>query len=141
MVNPCIIQWTPVLYGVPLYYMVYPCVIQCTPVLYSVPLYYIVYPCIIQWTPVLYGGPLFYIVDPCYGEPLYYIVDPCYSEPLYSPYNTGETAAERQEMTRAMANRIDDLESMLNTTEAHSMTQLSEVGKDLDIWEMKVGFI
>lgn len=50
-------------------------------------------------------------------------------------YQCPETAKERHEMTRAVARRISDLESVLQTTEQHSLTQLTTVAKDLDKWE------
>lgn len=40
-------------------------------------------------------------------------------------------------MTVAVSNRIRDLESVLHTTEQHSLTQLQEVALDIDSWETK----
>ena len=54
-------------------------------------------------------------------------------------YQCPETAAERQEMMAAVNNRIYDLQSVLKTTEDHSVTQLTEVAQEIDIWETKVG--
>ena len=53
-------------------------------------------------------------------------------------YQCPEKAAERKEMTRAVGQRIVDLESVLETTEQHSVNLLSEVAKDLEKWETKV---
>ena len=53
-------------------------------------------------------------------------------------YQCPEKASERQEMTRAVGQRISDLESVLETTEQHSVTQFTEIAKDLSIWETKV---
>lgn len=53
-------------------------------------------------------------------------------------YQCPETAAERQEMTVAIENRISDLQSVLQTTEAHSVTQLNEIALELDTWQTKV---
>lgn len=53
-------------------------------------------------------------------------------------YQCPETAAERQEMTVAIHNRINDLQSVLQTTEAHSVTQLNEIALELDTWQTKV---
>ena len=49
-----------------------------------------------------------------------------------------ETAAERTEMAVAIGNRINDLRSVLQTTEAHSVTQLNEIAQELDVWQTKV---
>ena len=40
-------------------------------------------------------------------------------------------------MTVAVSNRIRDLESVLHTTEEHSLTQLNEVAMDIDSWQTK----
>ena len=40
-------------------------------------------------------------------------------------------------MTVAVSNRIRDLESVLHTTEEHSLTQLQEVAEELDCWQTK----
>ena len=53
-------------------------------------------------------------------------------------YQCPEMASERHEMTRAVQKRIVDLESVLQTTEQHSVNQLSEVAKELEKWETKV---
>jgi len=41
-------------------------------------------------------------------------------------------------MTVAVANRIHDLQSVLKTTEDHSITQLAEIAQEIDIWQTKV---
>ena len=41
-------------------------------------------------------------------------------------------------MTVAVANRINDLQSVLRTTEDHSLTQLQEIGQEVDTWKTKV---
>ena len=41
-------------------------------------------------------------------------------------------------MTRAVGQRISDRESVLETTEQHSVTQFTEIAKDLSIRETKV---
>ena len=41
-------------------------------------------------------------------------------------------------MTIAVANRINDLQSVLRTTEDHSLTQLQEIGQEIDTWQTKV---
>lgn len=56
-------------------------------------------------------------------------------------YQCPETATERQEMMGAVEQRIVDLESVLQTTEQHSITQLSGVAKDLEKWETKVSVV
>ena len=38
----------------------------------------------------------------------------------------------------AVANRINDLQSVLRTTEDHSLTQLQEIGQEIDTWQTKV---
>ena len=53
-------------------------------------------------------------------------------------YQCPETAPEREEMTVAVANRINDLQSVLRTTEDHSITQLQEVGQEIYTWQTKV---
>ena len=53
-------------------------------------------------------------------------------------YQCPETAPEREEMTVAVANRINDLQSVLRTTEDHSLTQLQEIGQEIDTWQTKV---
>lgn len=42
-------------------------------------------------------------------------------------------------MMAAVSNRIYDLQSVLKTTEDHSVTQLTEVAQEIDIWQTKVG--
>jgi len=41
-------------------------------------------------------------------------------------------------MTVAVANRIHDLQSVLKTTEDHSITQLAEIAQEIDVWQTKV---
>ena len=41
-------------------------------------------------------------------------------------------------MTIAVANRINDLQSVLKTTEDHSLTQLQEIGQEINTWQTKV---
>ena len=53
-------------------------------------------------------------------------------------YQCPETSGEREQMTVAVSNRIRDLESVLHTTEEHSMTQLHEVAMEIDSWGTKV---
>ena len=53
-------------------------------------------------------------------------------------YQCPETTPERRKMMDAVGHRIGDLRSVLGTTEEHSMSQLSEIAKDLHIWETKV---
>ena len=53
-------------------------------------------------------------------------------------YQCPDTTSERQKMMIAVGQRIQDLRSVLDTTEEHSMIQLSEIGSDLHIWETKV---
>ena len=53
-------------------------------------------------------------------------------------YQCPETAAERQEMSVAVSNRISDLQSVLQTTLDHSNSQLQEIAKEIDIWQQKV---
>ena len=50
-------------------------------------------------------------------------------------YQCPETA---NEMSVAVSNRIDDLTSVLRMTEDHSITQLQDIGQELDIWKTKV---
>ena len=42
-------------------------------------------------------------------------------------------------MMAAVNNRIYDLQSVLKTTEDHSVTQLTEVAQEIDVWQTKVG--
>ncbi len=53
-------------------------------------------------------------------------------------YQCPETAQGRREMTSAVAQRISDLQSVLDTTEEHSLSQLTEVARDLKKWETQV---
>lgn len=53
-------------------------------------------------------------------------------------YQCPETANEREEMSVAVSNRINDLNSVLRTTEDHSVTQLQEIAQELDTWKTKV---
>ena len=53
-------------------------------------------------------------------------------------YQCPETAAERQEMSGAVHQRIADLRSVLQTTEQHSVTQFTDIALELDTWEAKV---
>lgn len=53
-------------------------------------------------------------------------------------YQCPETALERDEMQAAVTNRISDLQSVLHTTQQHSVTQLTDVAQDIDIWQTKV---
>ena len=41
-------------------------------------------------------------------------------------------------MAQAVQNRIIDLESVLRTTQDHSITQLQDIAQELDIWHQKV---
>lgn len=41
-------------------------------------------------------------------------------------------------MSAAVANRILDLNSVLRTTEDHSLTQLEEIAQEIGIWQQKV---
>lgn len=41
-------------------------------------------------------------------------------------------------MMAAVNNRIHDLQSVLKTTEDHSVTQLTEVALEIDVWQTKV---
>jgi len=41
-------------------------------------------------------------------------------------------------MTQAVSQRIEDLRSVLETTEQHSVSQLTKVAKDLKKWETQV---
>ena len=41
-------------------------------------------------------------------------------------------------MMAAVNNRIHDLQSVLRTTEDHSVTQLTEVAQEIDVWQTKV---
>lgn len=54
-------------------------------------------------------------------------------------YQCPESAAERQEMLVAVGNRINDLQSVLQTTQDHSYTQLQQIAQEIDIWQQKVG--
>ena len=42
-------------------------------------------------------------------------------------------------MSAAVSNRINDLTSVLQTTEDHSVTQLQDIAMELDTWKTKVG--
>ncbi len=53
-------------------------------------------------------------------------------------YQCPETADERAQMVGQVAARISDLQSVLQTTEEHSITQLTEIAQDLDTWQTKV---
>ena len=53
-------------------------------------------------------------------------------------YQCPETAAERQEMAAAVSNRITDLQSVLQTTLDHSISQLEEIAQEIDVWQQKV---
>jgi V-type H+-transporting ATPase subunit a len=53
-------------------------------------------------------------------------------------YQCPETVNERAEMSVAVSNRINDLTTVLRTTEDHSITQLQEVSLELDTWKTKV---
>jgi V-type H+-transporting ATPase subunit a len=53
-------------------------------------------------------------------------------------YQCPETAAERQKMQVAVSQRIEDLRSVLDTTQEHCKAQLGEIGKDLDMWQARV---
>ena len=53
-------------------------------------------------------------------------------------YQCPETAPERQDMATAVNNRIVDLDTVLNTTQEHSRTQLQEIAQEIDIWQQKV---
>ena len=53
-------------------------------------------------------------------------------------YQCPETANERAEMSVAVSNRINDLMTVLRTTEDHSITQLQEIALELDTWKTKV---
>ena len=54
-------------------------------------------------------------------------------------YQCPETADERSKMTAAVSSRIDDLHSVLQTTQDHSITQLQDIAQEIDIWQQKVG--
>ena len=41
-------------------------------------------------------------------------------------------------MSVAVTNRINDLNSVLRTTEDHSVVQLQEIAQELDTWKTKV---
>ncbi len=41
-------------------------------------------------------------------------------------------------MSAAVTNRITDLNSVLRTTEDHSVTQLDEIAEEIGVWEQKV---
>ena len=56
-------------------------------------------------------------------------------------YQCPETADERQEMTVAVLQRINDLRAVLHTTEQHSITQFAEIAQELDTWRTKVGIL
>ncbi len=53
-------------------------------------------------------------------------------------YQCPETAAERTQMVVQVQARISDLQSVLHTTEEHSVTQLTEIAQELDTWQTKV---
>ena len=53
-------------------------------------------------------------------------------------YQCPETAAERDKMNVAVAQRIEDLQSVLQTSKEHCTSQLKEIAEDLDMWQMKV---
>ena len=53
-------------------------------------------------------------------------------------YQCPETANERTEMSVAVSNRINDLLTVLRTTEEHSVIQLQEIALELDTWKTKV---
>ncbi|XP_019855469.1 PREDICTED: V-type proton ATPase 116 kDa subunit a-like isoform X2 [Amphimedon queenslandica] len=53
-------------------------------------------------------------------------------------YQCPETAPERQDMATAVNNRLIDLDTVLNTTQEHSRTQLQEIAQEIDIWQQKV---
>ena len=53
-------------------------------------------------------------------------------------YQCPETQDERQNMSAAVANRILDLNSVLRTTEDHSLTQLEEIAQEIGAWQQKV---
>ncbi len=53
-------------------------------------------------------------------------------------YQCPETATERQSMSVAVEQRINDLESVLRTTEHHSIAQFNDIAQELDTWQMKV---
>ena len=55
-------------------------------------------------------------------------------------YQCPETANERAEMSVAVSNRINDLMTVLRTTEDHSITQLQEIALELDTWKTKVQY-
>ena len=42
-------------------------------------------------------------------------------------------------MSAAVSNRINDLTSVLQTTEDHSVIQLQDIAMELDTWKTKVG--
>ncbi len=54
-------------------------------------------------------------------------------------YQCPETAEERQKMSMAVSQRMEDLTSVLDTTEEHYRSQMSAIGKDMDVWQTKVG--
>ncbi len=56
-------------------------------------------------------------------------------------YQCPETADERAQMVGQVTARMSDLQSVLQTTEEHSITQLAEIAQDLDVWQTKVGRI
>ncbi len=41
-------------------------------------------------------------------------------------------------MTAAVTNRIRDLESVLQTTQDHSLTQLQDIAQEVNVWQQKV---
>ena len=53
-------------------------------------------------------------------------------------YECPETAAERQEMSVAVKQRIVDLQSVLQTTREHSSVQFNSIAKELETWKTKV---
>ena len=56
-------------------------------------------------------------------------------------YQCPETVTERREMTDAIRERIADLESVLQTTQDHRITQLQGIAQDIDIWQQKVSIV
>ncbi len=56
-------------------------------------------------------------------------------------YQCPELADERAQMVGQVAARMSDLQSVLKTTQEHSITQLAEIAQDLDTWQTKVGKI
>ena len=41
-------------------------------------------------------------------------------------------------MSGAVRNRVNDLNTVLKTTEDHSVTQLEEIAQEIDTWKTKV---